>query len=603
MSRENIIFLNDDVYALWHDKFGMIWFRGGVIVKFPEITLEQSKAIIGLLRMGVDRDDLSACFESLRIERSTEIVNSLVEEGLIEKKTVGVVVLPKVGQTPLCDFFSMEEGYFSGVVTAYLWCWFFPIPVDISTAKDIVRKELGQLCLSVDSQLFRIMSCEGGFHLFPDYEKRIDNDKFFDIDPVRINLENGERRRIKKSAQDLFSGYIGPGKVISSILKSKLDLPFLMYSARYSDPDEYDPKPHLDCCGCGRDADGNMAKLKAVAEAVERLAASQIPYDAVCGTYKEVDGAIHPDDLIQVLPERLEKINWLKRFDESSRYLWVDGYEYFTGDKIKILADLVYYPYYPVYKAVTTANSTGVATHQSIDLAIESAILELMERDAFIIHWLLEKTPDRISNDSLPIEFKKSLDWLEENVSSFCLFNLGTDSIPVFGSMAIKENVGLWVSAAADCDPRKAMHKVLQEIVASAATRNGSNSDYVVPDRINRVVDHEMLYKSKEAQKHAMFLTKGENLSWDKIIRQYEKKESPVEFMGGISSPLYIIKLQCYNRARQVDERLFTVRVLSPYFVPLNFAEDLIPDASSRLRTFQEKWKCKGLNLYPHPFT
>jgi thiazole/oxazole-forming peptide maturase SagD family component len=602
MNKETEIFLDKDVYAIWHNDFGMNWFLGNTIVKFPDITIEQSKNIINYLKIGSAKNVIESEFELLDIKESHKVIQNLIKEKFLNVKNIKLPKSSKIKQVPLCDILSSEsQDSFSGLVIAHHWCWHFPAKIDIPTIKDILRKELGQLCLYEDNQLFRFISCNGGSHLFPDQDTRIVISNYNNINPIRIDIAKGSIHRIHNSAKTLFNAYIGPGKIIDYIVKSNIDLPFSMYFAKYSDPDECSIKPHLDCWTCGRDENSDMAKIKTVAEAVERYASSQISIDSTWDSYEKITSAVHPNDLIQISSKRLNKINWLKRFDKSSKYLWVNGYEYFTKKRVKILSDLVYYPYYPNYLSVCTASSTGVATHQSIDSAVKSAVLELIERDAFVIHWLLEKSPNKINKESLPTEFTKYLDWLEHNVSSFELLDLRIDSIPVFGGMAIKEDFGLWVSAAADCNPKKAMTKVLQELIASTATNSNATANYVMPDKINRVADHEILYKSKEAQKHAMFLGKGNELSWNEIVKNYRQVENPVAFLEKLS-PLYIVQLQCYSDVTWVDEKLFTVRALSPYFVPFYFAEDLIPDASQHLKDIQEAWGCYNINLYPHPF-
>lgn len=602
MHNETKIFLNKDVYVIWHENFGMTWFLENVFAKFPGVTIKQSVDIVDHLKAGTTKRKLESIFEAVRIEESFKVIQSLIKEKFLNVQGNVFSKLSKIKQVPLCDMLSSNgEDFFSGLVIANHWFWYFPKPLKIIRIKSVLRRELGQLCLTEDAQMFRVMSCNGGRHLFPDQETRVDVANCNSINPIRVDLMRGSIQHIYNSAETLFDLYIGPGKVIDFIVKSNIELPFSMYFAKYSDPDEYDVRPHLDCWACGRDEKDNVARIKAIAEAVERYASSLILLDSTWISYNEIDSTIHPNDLIQISSKRLSKIKWLTEFDESCKYLWVNGYEYSTRKSVKILSDLVYYPYYPPYPSVFTANSTGVATHQSVNLAIESAVLELIERDAFIVHWLLKKSPNKINKKSLPTEFISYLKWLKVNMSSFDLLELRIDSIPVFGGIAIKKDVGLWVSAAADCNPKKAITKVLQELIASAATKSDTTSICITPDKIKRVADHEVLYRSGEAQKHAMFLMGGDERSWSDIIKNHKQVKSAVDFLKKIS-PLYIVPLQCYNKTALISEKLFTVRVLSPYLVPFYFAEDFIPDASTRLKDIQKLWGSYSLNLYPHPF-
>lgn len=602
MHKGTKIFLNKDVYVIWHENFGMAWFLRNIIAKFPGVAIEQSVDMVNSLRVGTNKRELKTNFEAVGIEESFKVIQSLIKEKFLNAQGNEFSKFIKIKQVPLCDILSSdEEDFFSGLVIAHHWCWYFPKPLEITTIKGVLRRELGQLCLTEDDQLFRVMSCNGGKHLFPDQETRVDVANYNGINPNRVDLIEGSIHHIHDSAGTLYDMYIGPGKVIDFIVESTIELPFSMYFTKYSDPDEYDVRPHLDCWTCGRDEEDNVARIKAIAEAVERYASSQILPNSTLGSYKEIDSVIHPHDLIQISPRRLSMIKWLEKFDESCEYLWTNGYEYFTRKSVAILSDIVYYPYYPHYQSVFNSNSTGVATHQSLNLAIESAVLELIERDAFILHWLLKKSPTNINKKSLPTEFTSYLNWLKVNVSSFDLLDLRIDSIPVFGGIAIKKDAGLWVSAAADCNPKKAITKVLQELIASVATKSDTTSDCIIPDKIKRVADHEVLYRSEEAQKHAMFLMEGDERSWSDTIKNHKQVKSAVDFLEKLS-PLYIVPLKCYNKTEFINEKLFTVRVLSPYLVPFYFAEDLIPDASSRLKDIQKAWGYHRLNLYPHPF-
>jgi len=607
MGKNIKIFLDRNVFVLWHVDFGMVWFSENIFVEFPELSIDHSRALINFLIQGISYEELKNKFELLEIEENDIAIKKLCEERFLTKFPIQPSISCNIKQIPLCDIFTSDkEVSFSGLIMAHHWCWYFPVELSYQNIREIIRKDLGQLCISKDDQYFRVISCNGGQHLAPSKETRVDIEKYSISNPILINLLEGGSSPISNSAQSLTDKYVGPGKIIKSIIDRSANIPFYMYFAKYSDPDEWDINPHLNCWACGRDENDKLAKTKAIAEAVERYASSQIPIGSIKGSYKEVESAILPQTLIQISQSRLNKIGWLDRFNECNKYLWSRGYEYFSGMTVKILMDLVCYPYYPDYPHIFVANSTGVATHRSIELAIEAATLELIERDAFIVHWLLKKPPRRIKIKSLPTKFNNYVNWLKVNSSSFYLLDFGIDSVPVFGSMAILEGIGLWVSAAADCDPNKAINKAIQELIASIATKSSLSQDFAMPEKIQRVSDHEALYRLPRYQQNAMFLTKGDELSWGDVLEKYRhiigSITNCVDLLRDLNEPLYIIKLQCDTQEAIAPEQFVTVRVLSPYFVPFYFGEDLIPDASNRLQDIQKRWGCFSLNVCPHPF-
>ena len=62
MHKETKIFINKDVYVIWRNNFGMTWFLGNTIVKFPDITIEQSKNIANSLRIGTTKNVIESEF-------------------------------------------------------------------------------------------------------------------------------------------------------------------------------------------------------------------------------------------------------------------------------------------------------------------------------------------------------------------------------------------------------------------------------------------------------------------------------------------------------------------------------------------------------------
>lgn len=274
---------------------------------------------------------------------------------------------------------------------------------------------------------------------------------------------------------------------------------------------------------------------------------------------------ILPSSLIQISKRRLLKIKWLAQFDPKKKYAWINGYNYQNKEEVQILADLVLYPYYPKYNNIIVANSTGVATHKNAEMAINNAALELIERDAFALHWILRKSPNKIMLNSLPKSFEKYICWLKKVASLFVLFDMGNDLLPVLGALAIARGKGMWVSAAADSNPADAMRKILQELIASIATsRHAGLLDS--PDsnkKIGRVSDHEMLYRSPRAQKQAFFLTTGKKTTWKKIEENCHPVDNHADYITKSGITLYIVKLNCYNFARMIREPLYSKSIES----------------------------------------
>ena len=134
------------------------------------------------------------------------------------------------------------------------------------------------------------------------------------------------------------------------------------------------------------------ARLKAMAEGLERFYSSRVKIDRI-GRAIDLSGQWLDPRIVAPLSEQQYALDSnLEPFDESKRWHWVKGREQKIGNPIWIPIDLVYFPIrYNTLgrKLCTYATSSGVAAHMNQEQAINSALLELIERDAFIKAWYI----------------------------------------------------------------------------------------------------------------------------------------------------------------------------------------------------------------------
>jgi thiazole/oxazole-forming peptide maturase SagD family component len=78
-----------------------------------------------------------------------------------------------------------------------------------------------------------------------------------------------------------------------------------------------------------------------------------------------------------------------QRFDENQAYDWVQTVSLTTGDPVFVPADAVYAGYRSPGRALMAASSTGTAAHPSWEEAVKAALLEVIERDALALIFLL----------------------------------------------------------------------------------------------------------------------------------------------------------------------------------------------------------------------
>jgi ribosomal protein S12 methylthiotransferase accessory factor len=158
----------------------------------------------------------------------------------------------------------------------------------------------------------------------------------------------------------------------------------------------------------GRDRDPWLAALKAQAEAVERLGYYE-PKNIREARIDDLPGAIAPTEFVRYHPAQYADPDFpYQPFDHKASYLWTRGVDLVERRKVHVLADLVYmrsglekHGHAPS-ALVTQMTSSGCAAGTSIDDAIYRGLLELIERDAFIGHWLSQTCGDPIVQDAVP---------------------------------------------------------------------------------------------------------------------------------------------------------------------------------------------------------
>lgn len=158
----------------------------------------------------------------------------------------------------------------------------------------------------------------------------------------------------------------------------------------------------------GRDRDPWLAALKAQAEAVERLGYYE-PKNIQKARIGDLPGAIAPTEFVRYHPAQYADPDFPYRpFDDKASYLWTRGIDLIEGREVHVLADLVYmrsglekHGHTPS-ALVTQMTSSGCAAGAGIDDAVYRGLLELIERDAFIGHWLSQTCGDPLAPHTVP---------------------------------------------------------------------------------------------------------------------------------------------------------------------------------------------------------
>lgn len=176
---------------------------------------------------------------------------------------------------------------------------------------------------------------------------------------------------------------------------ARFAMPFHLARARVRTAEEERPYTW------GRDTDARLACLKAVAEAIEREGFRE-PRGIVEAPLTDLPGALDPRAVVRYDARQYADQRFpYQRFDPAHRHAWAAGIDLRDGAPVRVLAELVFARAslaaagHATDRPYTQVTSSGCAAGADADDAARRALLEVIERDAFMRHWLAQR-PGRI---------------------------------------------------------------------------------------------------------------------------------------------------------------------------------------------------------------
>jgi ribosomal protein S12 methylthiotransferase accessory factor len=214
------------------------------------------------------------------------------------------------------------------------------------------------------------------------------------------------------------------------------------------------------------------ARTLALVEALERYNGLSPPHACVWASYAEVaDRALRPDALPLFSKQQYAKPNFpFTPFDEEQPIKWAQAWNLTQQRPVLVPASAAWYGF---DDSLLGDCSNGVAAHSSAGLALVNGVLELIERDAFMIHWLNRMAPPRVAVASLNDErATRLLKAVEFNGYEPLLLDITTDlGIPAFLALGVHragEKPALRVGAGAALVAGQAVRRALNELYAAS---------------------------------------------------------------------------------------------------------------------------------------
>lgn len=341
----------------------------------------------------------------------------------------------------------------------------------------------------------------------------------------------------------------------------------------------------LEMTGAGGDVDAEQAKIKAIAETLERYCSCVYKDEQfILATANELEGeALDLDDIPQVSEEEAQHPDCIiGKPDKNKKIRWVRGMS-LTQNRLIWVPAVMTYLYIPLHdnERFWIPISTGCAIHRSYEEALINGINEIVERDSIALTWLhrLELPKLEINESLLPswvLEFYHRV--RDQPFFETEFFNATTDlGIPSIYSVQTtpyNSKVASLVMATTDLDPMIAFSKILREGASLRIALQNKEIDEKPIDQFMDVMDGALYMGKKENMHKFDFLKKSKRVN--------SLHEMPSITSGDLNHDLVYLINKLKEKGHEViavdlttDEArrsgMRAVRVIIPSLMPLSF--------------------------------
>lgn len=360
------------------------------------------------------------------------------------------------------------------------------------------------------------------------------------------------------------------------------------------------------------------ARAAAIGEAVERYSACIVDPDAcVVASARELgDRAVDPARFALFSETQYRTAGFpYVRFDRDTQVAWIEGFSLPEGRPAWLPAQLVHLAGHESEQPLCRTTSSGLACHASVGDATVAALLELLERDAFMITWKARLSwplldwggHERLTEFERAFLRPTGLQWRAIDLSAFW-------DIPIVAAV-VRGGDTLGVGAAAAVTVERAVTKALDEAArvrtwARALRAHGQVAPFA--DEIEEFDDHVHFYADPRNASRVRFLDGS----------QRRRRVESVPAIRGTTTEARIERI-CRRLARRritayavdvtaPDVReagLAVVRVIAPELCALDVEHsarllggDRLYDEPLRLGVRERRLTEADINPDPHPF-
>jgi ribosomal protein S12 methylthiotransferase accessory factor len=380
--------------------------------------------------------------------------------------------------------------------------------------------------------------------------------------------------------------------------------------------------------GSGKGLDDASARVSALGEAIERYSGGLWPEgDVMRARRADVSGpTLDPRRLVLYAPEQYQHLPY-QPYDENALLGWVEGRSLASGEPVSVpaMAALMSYAVLPGELSLCQVSSNGLAAGPTRADAALRAVLEVLERDAFMSTWLLRLPAEKVDAASHPDERVRALvEAYRRRKVAFELYRLVTDHpVAVFAGLGVSTDAAAKPTAVvglgADFDPAAAARSALLEIAQVRPALRYKLRDPEIeqrrrklieqPNEVETLDDHDLRYAGPETLSAFDFLrgrpvTKPDWSPHSPCAPAHQRLELVAHHLVRDGSELICVDLTTPDMAAL---GLYTARAIVPDYQPIFFGQKEMRLAHGRLARLRARAASIAeteplvLNPDPHP--
>lgn len=372
----------------------------------------------------------------------------------------------------------------------------------------------------------------------------------------------------------------------------------------------------------GREKDFEKAEKSALFELLERHATYGIEKNVLCTSYNEVRGQdefLNPSLFLHyAVPEAGRR----KPFREEMNYFWCPIEEYRTKQECFIPTQFLDMAVRDK-EIFVMESSNGVALGSSIAEARMFALLELIERDAFLTFWYKKVKLYEIEKDSLSEKIKREIEEFETEEKKVHLFDMTFDiPIPCILCMVIdtKGKINTYISTACHFDYQVAVKCAVNECLVGHRIYETNplveKKQFRSDEDVEKMFDHVCHAARKGYAKNYQFLfeenepVRLDELYADKEYRSYLAFQNAEELVDAVIADFLKSHKHIYfadlTSKLSYHYGLYVAKALIPSMSTMSFGfqnrrihRERI-EGSLQNSKYKERSLVEGGNLYEH---